>query len=319
MNWIATTILLLSAASTLQAQELLTPAIKGVVAANTPIEFIKDGFQGTEGPLPLPTGGMVFTEWQGTRIIHVADDGSTSTYVDLGAGNGVNSLAFNKQGELLAILATKPTIDVVYPQDKARTVVDGYQGKAFGRLNDLVVDKHGGVYFTDMGINTPAGQPVPDAPPAAGVYYLNAQGELLQLDTSVARPNGIQLSPDEKTLYVANTWGEYVLAYDVNKNGTLGAHRDFAKLEGFSKNAAGVMTSGADGLAIDTKGRVYVASSLGVQVFDNKGAALGIIALPKVPNNLAFGGPGKKMLYVVGRGSVWRIATQTKGYAGRAK
>jgi gluconolactonase len=99
----------------------------------------------------------------------------------------------------------------------------------------------------------------------------------------------------------------------------VGSRRDFAKLEGFRKNDAGIMTSGADGLAVDAKGRLYVASAAGVQVFSNKGAALGIIALPKPPNNIAFAGPGKKMLYIVGRGSAWRIATQTKGYAGRAK
>ena len=320
MKWIATSVLLLSAISSLQAQELLAPAIKGVVTANTPIEFIKDGFQGTEGPLPLPDGSLIFAEWQGTRIIHVAVDGSTSTYLDLGEGHGVNSLAFNKQGEVLAILVNKAAIDVVYPQDKARTVVDAYQGAPLGRLNDLVVDKHGGIYFTEMGVNTPAGQAAPTtAPPAAAVYYLDAHGELHQLDTTVAFPNGIQLSPDEKTLYVANTRGEYVFAYDVKKDGTVGTRRDFAKLDGFRANNAGVMSSGADGLAIDAKGRLYVASSLGVQVFDNKGTALGTIALPKVPNNLAFAGPGKKTLYIVGRGSVWRIATQTKGYAGRVK
>jgi gluconolactonase len=318
MKWIATTLLVLSTTS-LQAQELLTPAIKGVVAANTPIEFIKDGFQGTEGPLPMPDGGMIFTEFQGTRIMKVAVDGSVSTFADFGAGNGVNGLAINKQGEVLSTLVSKPAINVVYPLDKARVVVDAYQGKAFGRLNDLVIGKHGDMYFTDMGVNTPAGQPVPDAPPAPGIYYLSTKGELKQLDITVPRPNGIQLSPDEKTLYVANTWGEYVFAYDVNKDGTVGARREFAKLEGFRKNDAGVMTSGADGLAVDAKGRLYVASALGVQVFDKTGTALGIIALPKAPNNLAFAGPGKKTLYVVGRGSVWRVVTQTGGYKGRIK
>src|SRR4051812_12804760 len=104
MKWITTSVLLFSALSSLQAQELLTPAIKGVVTANTPIEFINDGFQGTEGPLPLPDGSMIFTEYQGTRVMHVAVDGSVSTYADFGAGNGVNSLAFNSQGELLAVM-----------------------------------------------------------------------------------------------------------------------------------------------------------------------------------------------------------------------
>ena len=155
-------------------------------------------------------------------------------------------------------------------------------------------------------------------PPATAVYYLSPAGELHLLDATVPRPNGIQLSPDEKTLYVNNTWGEYVLAYDIKKDGTVGARRDFVKLRGFRKTETGT-SSGADGLAIDAKGNVYVATTDGVQVFTKKGEALGIIALPKAPQNLAFAGPRKKVLYIVGRGSAWRINTQTGGYADRAK
>jgi gluconolactonase len=147
---------------------------------------------------------------------------------------------------------------------------------------------------------------------------LSPTGQLHQLATDIERPNGIQLSPNEQTLYVANTFGEHVLAYDVKADGTVGARRNFAKLEGFTTTEQGA-TSGADGLAVDAKGRLYVASAAGVQVFDAKGKALGVIALPKSPQNLAFAGKDKKTLYVVGRGSAYRIATQTSGYTGRAK
>jgi gluconolactonase len=299
MKWFAATLALLSSVPTLQAQEV-TAAIKGVVAAGTYIELIKEGFKGTEGPIALPDGSVIFTETQDNRITRIAADGSTSSYLE--NTNGANGLAFNKQGELVAVLTGKAAIGVLYPQDKARILVDAYQGKPLGRPNDLVVDKRGGVYFTDPGANTPPGQPAPTTPPATGVYYFNPQGELQLLDNSVPRPNGIQLSPDEKTLYVANTWGEYVLAYDIKKDGTVGPRRDFAKLEGFRKTDTGT-SSGADGLAVDARGRLYVASTAGVQVFDKKGKPLGIIVLPKAPQNLAFAGRGKQVLYIVGRGS----------------
>ncbi|MEO7579780.1 MAG: SMP-30/gluconolactonase/LRE family protein, partial [Massilia sp.] len=130
--------------------------------------------------------------------------------------------------------------------------------------------------------------------------------------------NGIQLSPDEKVLYVANTYGEHVLAYDIGADGKLGARRNFAKLEGYRKTDTG-FSSGADDLAVDAAGRLYVASTAGIRVFSAKGEALGIIALPKPPQNLAFAGAGKQTLYVVGRGAAYRIATLSTGFAGRAK
>jgi gluconolactonase len=138
----------------------------------------------------------------------------------------------------------------------------------------------------------------------------------------VPRPNGITLSGDEKTLFVANTYGEHVLAYDVTpgvtRDGKFGKPRNFAKLAGFKQTDNGP-SSGADGLAIDADGRLYVASSIGVEVFDRKGKALGVIEIPNPPQNLAFAGTDRKTLYVVGRGAVWKIRTEAAGPEGRAK
>ncbi|HEY0684646.1 MAG TPA: SMP-30/gluconolactonase/LRE family protein [Steroidobacter sp.] len=294
------------------ADGLVTPAIEGVVAAGTPIELIKEGFQGTEGPIALPDGSVAFTEAQIDQITRIAPDNSTSAYLQ--NTHGANGLAFNSSGELIAVQTTRPGIAVLAPSGRERVLVDKFEGTPLNRPNDLVVDKSGGVYFTDPGARPEAGKP---APPTA-VYYLSPQGSLQRLATDIGRPNGIQLSPDEKTLYVANTYGEHILAYDVNKDGSVGKRRNFAKLAGVTKTDTGI-TSGADGLAVDSKGRLYVASAAGVQVFDAKGTALGTIALPKSPQNLAFAGEGKKTLYVVGRGAAYKIAVLTPGFAGRVK
>jgi gluconolactonase len=302
----------LIAASSSHADGLSTPAIDGVVAAGTAIELIKEGFQGTEGPIALPDGSVIFTEGQANRITRISADNSIASYLE--NSGGANGLAFNSSGELVAVQTTKPGIAVIAPADKARVLVDNYEGTPLNRPNDLVVDKRGGVYFTDPGARPEPGKPATKT----AIYYLSPNGKLTQLATDIERPNGIQLSPHEKTLYVANTYGEHVLAYDVKADGTVGERRNFAKLEGFTKNEQG-WTSGADGLAVDAKGRLYVASAAGVQVFDAKGKALGVIPLPKAPQNLAFAGKDKKTLYVVGRGSAYRIATLTSGYTGRAK
>lgn len=317
---VASATALLSLAAQAQQQQapantpIATPAIAGVVAAGTPVEFIQEGFKGTEGPLALPGGDLIFTETQDARITRITPQGKTEPF--LAQSNGANGLGLGKGGEIYAVQVAKPRVGIVYPPEKARTLADNFEGKPFGRPNDLVLDSRGNVYFTDSGVGAKAGEPE-NAP--AAVYRISAAGQLQRLAADITRPNGIQLSPDEKTLYVADTAGEYVLAYDLAADGTLGARRNFAKLDGWRRLDNGTTSSGADGLAVDTQGRLFVASSVGVQVFDAQGQALGTIALPRAPQNIAFAGPDKKTLYVVGRGAAYKIATLTAGYAGRAK
>ncbi|WP_431478633.1 SMP-30/gluconolactonase/LRE family protein [Massilia eburnea] len=313
--------LLLAAFGSGACAQQSTAAINGVVAAGTPIELIKDGFSGTEGPIALPDGNFAFTETQANRITRIAPDGSISTLLE--NSNGSNGLAINPEGEVYAVQVKEPQVGIVYPAHSARVLAARYEGAPFGRPNDIVLDRKGGVYFTDSGVNPPApgtaSAPQPAEKPAKpAVYHISNEGALTRLAADIERPNGIQLSPDEKILYVANTFGEYVLAYDILGDGKVGPRRNFAKLEGFRKTETGA-TSGADGLAVDAEGRVYVASTAGIQVFSNKGEALGVIALPKAPQNIAFAGPGKKTLYAVGRGAAYRIATLTQGFTGRAK
>lgn len=313
--------LLLAAFSASASAQQSTSAIAGVVAAGTPIELIKEGFNGTEGPIALPDGNFAFTETQANRITRIAPDGSITTFLE--NSNGSNGLAINPDGDIYAVQVKDPQVGIVYPAHSARVLAARFEGAPFGRPNDIVLDRKGGVYFTDSGVNPPAPGAAPAPQPAEkpakpAVYHIYSEGALTRLAADIERPNGIQLSPDEKTLYVANTFGEYVLAYDILGDGKVGPRRNFAKLEGFRKTDTGG-TSGADGLAVDAAGRVYVASTAGIQVFSNKGEALGIIALPKSPQNIAFAGPGKKTLYAVGRGAAYRIATLTQGFTGRAK
>ncbi|TAK94413.1 MAG: SMP-30/gluconolactonase/LRE family protein [Aquabacterium sp.] len=304
-----------------KAAASVATAIPGVVEAGARIELIKEGFTGTEGPVALPDGSLIFTETQANRVTRIAPDGSTSVFVE--GSNGANGLGFTSNGDLYAVQVLKPRVGIIFPPPKVKTLADNYEGKPFGRPNDLVVDQKGNVYFTDSGANPPAAGQPPNAAPAVEaakptVYRISKQGELKRLIADIERPNGIQLSPDEKVLYVANTLGEHLLAYDILPDGSLGARRQFAKLAGWTKTDNGY-SSGADGLAVDEAGRVYVATNAGIEVFSSKGEALGQIALPKKPQNLAFAGDDKKTLYIVGRGSAYRIAVQTPGFEGRAK
>lgn len=307
-------IALLFGAGIAQAQEVVPTAISDVVAAGTKIEFIRDGFKGTEGPVQLPDGSVAFTETQDARITRIAADNSISTYLE--NTHNSNGLGFTAGGELVSVQHQPTRVGVIAPADKVRTLADNFEGLAFGRPNDIVVGKRVGIFFTDSG----AAQK-PDQPPVGkpAVYQITPKGELKRVANDIERPNGIQLSPDEKVLYVANTPGEHVIAYDIGSDGNLGGKRNFARLAGYAKGDNGNFSSGADGLAVDEKGRLYVTSNAGVEVFSAKGDALGVIPIPKKPQNIAFAGQDKKTLYVVGRGSAYKIALLTPGFAGRAK
>ncbi len=297
--------------SAAQAAVLTTTAIAGVVKAGTPIEVIGESFAGTEGPVALADGSLLFTEGRAARVTRIAPDGAVGAFLTDPAGP--NGLALNAQGSVVATLTAQPGVAVIYPSERAAMLVDKADGKPLNRPNDLVIDRAGGVYFTDPGGLRKPGQPEV----ATAVYYLSARKELSLIDHSVGMPNGVQLSPDEKVLYVADTTGEYVLAYDVTAEGVAGQHRNFARLA--LRADAASTAAGADGLAVDVDGRLYVATSLGVQVFNAAGVALGVIELPKRPQNLAFAGKNKHDLFVVGQGAVYRIHTRTHGVLSRAK
>ncbi len=187
---------------------------------------------------------------------------------------GPNALALNAQGSVVATLTAQPGVAVIYPSERAATLVDKVDGKPLSRPNDLVIDREGGVYFTDPGgLGSQGRRRLP-------LFTISARVTVASRDSSVGLPNGIQLSPDEKILYVADTTGEYVLAYDVTAEGVVGERRNFAQLA--RRADASSPSAGADGLAVDVDGRLYVATSLGVQVFNAAGAALvRVIELPR--------------------------------------
>lgn len=295
------------------AQDTVSTAIDGVFSASSKLEFIKDGFEGTEGPIGLPDGSFLFTETRANRITRIAEDKTISTYLE--NTNGSNGLAFNKKGDLIAVQVNQTKVGIIAPTGHEKVFTDSYEGKLYQRPNDLVIDKSGGIYFTDSSV-VPKDDNKEPARPA--VYYISAEGKVTQIINDITRPNGIQLSPDEKTLYVANTAGEYVLAYPILSEGKIGQAKNFAKLEGLQQTETGP-SSGADGLAVDNEGRLYVASNLGVQVFSSKGKTLGILPVPQKPQNIAFAGKDKKTLYIVGRGAAYKIAALTPGIQSRAK
>ncbi|WP_426994329.1 SMP-30/gluconolactonase/LRE family protein [Methylomonas sp. CM2] len=306
----------LLAAGGAHADDPVTPAISGVAAGGLVLELIKDGFNGTEGPIGYSDGSLLFTETNANKIVRIGPDDKVSTFLE--NSNGANGLALTPDGKIIAVQTKDTQVGAVYPVKEKTVLAKDYQGVKFQRPNDLVRASNGGIYFTDSGTRPTKENPNPE-PSHPGVFYISPAGELKQLANDIERPNGIQLSKDEKTLYVANTQGEHILAYDIAADGSIANRRNFAKLEGWQKGEDGTWSSGADGLALDDEGRLFVASNAGIEVLSAKGEALGTIPVPKKPQNLAFAGINKNTLYVVGRGAAYKVPLLTKGISSRPK
>ena len=100
------------------AENTVTPDIAGVVAKDTPIELIKEGFDGTEGPLGLPDGNLIFTESKANRIVQITPDGKVSSYLE--NSNGSNGLALGANGKLFSVQQVKPRVGIIYPVGKEK-------------------------------------------------------------------------------------------------------------------------------------------------------------------------------------------------------
>jgi gluconolactonase len=302
------------------ATDTSAPEIAGVVAGGTVVHVIGQGFQGTEGPITLPDGSLIFTETNANRITRIDANDALSTFLE--NTNGSNALGFDSAGRLISVQTTpgNTKIGVIYPPGSEAVLSDNFEGKPYGRPNDLVVSRAGGVYFSEPGPNAPADGSTPPPPPLTpAVYYIPPGAASQRVAEGIERPNGITLSLDEQTLFLNNTNGRYLLAFDVQPDGTLQNQRNFAEYDGVTSNANGTLVSGADGLCIDSQGRLYVATTVGVQVFSTTGERLGTIPLSRAPQNIAFAGADKHTLFIVGRGAAYRVALLAQGFSGRAK
>jgi gluconolactonase len=321
------------------AQALQAPAvagaaleIRGVVKGGTPIERIVTGYDGLDDPIGLSDGTLVFSE-PGARRLHRLNTRTNQVSVLVADSNESHGVTEDARGRLISAQAWygSTRIGVIYPPESRAVLADAYEGRPFSRPNDVIVASNGGVYFTEPGLTVQQaealvkqlGRPLePQLPPA--VYYIPPGRRAIRIEDKMIRPNGIQLSRDQKTLYVSDSNGAEIIAWDVQPDGLVRNRRTFGLLTGRSTrdNGLGGVKTFADGMTIDADGRLYVATGGGVEVLSDQGRHLGTIPIKCPPadcQNLAFSGPGKRTLYVAGAGSLYKVEMIARGFAGRPK
>ncbi len=277
-------------------------AIPGVVAADASVELVKEGFKFLEGPNGTPDGGLYFSDLQDKKVYRLESNGTFAVVRD--NSNTANGLALDRDG---SVLAAEHDTKRVTRMDRLGAVTDVVttdpDGQPLLRPNDVIVDGRGGAYFSDPG-------QWPNNPGKAFLYYVRPDGKLVMISDELKAPNGLVLTLDRRVLLAGETEKHEVFAFDLKPDGTAVSKtpRVFAHLENIDADKF----SYGDGMALDSDGRVYIATTPGIQVFDPAGKYLGTIPVPRQASSVAFGGTDGHTLYITARQGLYRVKMLSK-------
>ncbi len=315
------------AQQTLGSIERTTPQMDQLVAQHAKIEVLASGFTWTEGPLWVgdADGHLLFSDIPRNSIFKWQADGTISLFMSPSGYTGVtfygqepgsNGLLLDPRGRLVMCEHGDRRLSVLTEEGGKRTLVDNYQGKRLNSPNDAVLKSNGDIYFTDPPYGLPGGAEDPRRElDYCGVYRLRSDGSLTLLTKEIGRPNGIAFSPDEKTLYVAQSdpaqanW----TSFSVKDDGTLAAGKEINNVTDRVGKEPGL----PDGMAVDRQGHLWASGPGGIYVMDADGKLLGRAVTGERTSNCCFGPDG--YLYMTVDSRLCRIKTLTGSSAEQSK
>ncbi len=297
-------------------------ALDKLLAKDAKIEVLASGFVWSEGPVwDKANKRLLWSDVPANTIYQWSEDkeghsvfmspsgytGITGSYPEPGS----NGLTFDAKGRLLACEHGDRRVTALTRLGGKVTLADNYNGKRLNSPNDLAVHSSGAIYFTDP----PYGLPKREKDSRReldwfGVYRIETDGEVTLLSRECDRPNGIALSPDEKTLYVAQSHGPqpHVFAWDIKGDGSLGPRRTLFDCSALSKKYPGA----PDGMKVDKDGIIWTTGPGGVLIISPEGKLLGHILTGQRTANCNWGDDGST-LYMTADFYILRIKTLTKG------
>lgn len=310
---------------TLGGHNAKAPGFSALVPVDAKLEILAEGFEWSEGPVWVPAGGYVlFSDIPRNSIykwhpetgctLFMKPSGYTAKTRRRGEP-GSNGLVLDGQGRLVLCehgdRRVSRLCDLAVPNGTKETLAHAYQGKKLNSPNDLVYHSSGSLYFTDppYGLEKNVNDPAKELP-FQGVYRLSPDGALTLLCRDISRPNGIAFSPDEKTLYVANSDPKNTVWYrfDVLPDGGIANKRVFHDASAWKAGKRGL----PDGLCVDRHGNLFATGPGGVCVFSPDGTHLGTIETGQATANCTWGDDGST-LYITADMYLLRMKTATKG------
>lgn len=299
----------------------MDPKLDELIAPGAKIEVLASGFEWCEGPVWSRDGGfllfsdiprnsvMRWKEGEGVRV-YMKPSGFTGV-VDYGREPGSNGLILDREGRLISCEHGDRRLSRLEKDGGKRTLADHYNGKRLNSPNDVIQKSNGDFYFTDPPYGLPKNVEDPRRElDFQGVYRVTPDGALTLLTKEMTRPNGLAFSPDEKTLYVANSDPDHAvwMAFPVNNDGTLGKGRVFADVTSSVNKMPGL----PDGMKIDHNGNLFATGPGGIYIFTAGAKLLGRIDTGQKTANCNWGEDGST-LYITADHWLCRVRTKTKG------
>jgi len=300
--------------------ERMDPALDSIIGPGAGMELLANGFQWSEGPTWLwREKAVVFSDvpqntaykWsaKGGISVFLKPSGYTGTQLDF-KEPGSNGLTVGPDGSLVLCQHGDRRISRLTTKG-FEPLVQYYKNRKFNSPNDLTFDRLGNLYFTDppYGLTGLNESPLKELP-WNGVYLRRKSGEVVLLTKDMTFPNGLALSPDQKTLYVGQSdeAKPVIMAFPVQPNGTLGEGRVFFDTAPYRAGRNGV----PDGMKVDVRGNLFATGPSGVYVINPEGKLLGILNTGGPTGNCCWGDNGST-LYVTADKSLVRIRTLTQG------
>lgn len=283
----------------------------GVVAPGAKLEKLWDGGEFTEGGALAGDGAILFSDI-GTRIMRF-DPSTGKTTVFRSPSGRANGMIFLPGGRLVvaegANTGGNRRVTVTEPDGTVKVLADSFDGKKFNSPNDVAADSHGRIYVSDP-------RYVGDEPRELdfeGVFRIDPDGTVHRLETTAKKPNGLAVSPDGGTLYVADNGRDRRALIALRLDPDTGEVSSPKVLKDFGDG------SGIDGMTVTTDGRIVATAGdgplAGIYVYAPDGTPVDFIPVPESPSNVEFGGPDRKTLYITtGGGSLFRIETNMTGH-----
>ena len=293
------------------------PRVDALIPADARIEKLADGFNFAEGPVWVRSESrLLFSDVRGNEIYQWTEAEGASTFIDpvfegdrTGLGSvSSNGLTLDSEGRLIICEHGNRRISRLEADGTRSVVVEQFEGRRLNSPNDAVYGSDGSLYFTDP----PYGLAEQETSPLReldfnGIYRLRPDGQLELLVRDQSRPNGIALSPDEQTLYVANSdsANKVWMAYDLDDEGASNG-RVFYDVN--DQTAPGA----ADGMKVDLAGNLFATGPGGVWIIAPDGTHLGTIDTGEITANVAWGDDGRT-LYMTSSTGLYRIRLSTEG------
>ncbi len=271
------------------------------ILESSDLQQVARGMGFTEGPLWHPDGFFYFVDLPANLLYRMVLGKASEKVRTTEGGNGTT---FDLQGRVLNCEGEGRKVTRLAQDGSVTIVADRFEGKRLSRPNDVICHSNGTIMFTDPDFRVPLEEREIGN---AAVYKVTPDGAISEL-VRCEYPNGLALSKDERTLYIANTrWTQYIHAVELDSAGNMVRRRVFADMSADGTNGV------PDGMKVDEAGRVFCTGTGGVWVFEPDGSLIGLIAMPEVCANIGFGGPDLRTLLLTASTSVYTLRTKAPG------